>query len=71
MKVPHHYCQKIIIFVEWLKNIYEVEVLNKLKSTRGKVHGFLGMTLDFSKPVKVAVDIKNMLNGLLNIFQLI
>ena len=54
-----------------IKKIYEVEVLNKLKSTRGKVHGFLGITLDFSKLVKVAVDIKNMLNGLLNIFQLI
>ena len=32
--------------------------MNKIKSTKGKVHDFLGMTLDFSNPGKLSVDMK-------------
>ena len=34
---------------------------NKLKSMRVKLHDFLGMNLDLSKPGKFTVDMKNML----------
>ena len=32
--------------------------MNKIKSTKGKVRDFLGMTLDFSNPGKLSVDMK-------------
>ena len=41
-----------------LKHKYELEVLNRLKLTRGKLHNVLGMDLDFSKPRKVTVGMK-------------
>ena len=40
MKVSHHDHQEIQIFVEWVKQRYEVEGLNKLKSAGGKIHVF-------------------------------
>ena len=54
-KVSHHDHQEIEIFIEWLKQKYEVKGLNKLKETRGKVHDFLGMIIDFPRPGKSTV----------------
>ena len=69
MKVLHHNYQQVPVFIEWLKPKDEGEGLNKLKSTRGKVHYFLGMNLDFTKPGRVAVDMKTMLKRQLKVFQ--
>ena len=40
MKVYHHDHQEMKVFIEWSKQKYEVEELNKSKSTGGKVHVF-------------------------------
>jgi len=41
-------------FAEWLNTKYGKH--GKVKVTRGKVHDYLGMTLDFSKAGEVAID---------------
>ena len=58
MKLSHNDHQEIVTFVEWLKKKYEVEGLNKIKATIGKVHGVLGITLDLLKPGEVTADMK-------------
>ena len=45
-----------------------MERLNGLKSTRGKVHDFLGMNLDFSKPGKLKVDMKKCVEEMIEYF---
>src|SRR5210317_1489638 len=68
MKVSHMDHQEISIFINWLKSKYEVDGLNKLKATRGKVHDFLGMKLDFSKSGKVIIDMKEYVQNMINDF---
>ena len=46
----------------------KVEGLKKLKLTRGKVYDFLVMTLDFSKPGKVAVHMKDYVEYMIEYF---
>ncbi len=34
-------------FIKWLRDIYEEEGIGEVKVSRGKIHDYLGMTLDF------------------------
>ena len=54
--------------VKYLRDIYEVEGLKKLKTTEGKKHKFLGMTLIFDNG-EVVVDMKDYVNEMLDEFK--
>ena len=47
-------------FHNWLEMKYGDDEIGKVKSTRGKRHDYLGMTLDYTTPGKVKIDMKNM-----------
>jgi hypothetical protein len=54
-------------FLLWLKKIYGDPKLAPVKATRGKIHDYLAMKLDFTTKGKLRVDmtdyIKNMINN--------
>ena len=43
-------------FHDWLEMKYGDEEIGKVKSTRGKIHDYLGMTLDYTSPGEVKID---------------
>jgi hypothetical protein len=45
-------------FVDWVKKKYEDPEIKKISPSRGKVHNYLGMTLDYSLPGKVKLLMK-------------
>ena len=55
--------------IQFLKGKYEIEGLPALKATRGTRHDFLGMTLDFSTPKKVIVDMKEYVKEMIEFFK--
>ena len=55
LKISHEDHKEIDKFVKWLQDMYEDDV-GKVKVTRGKIHDFLGMTLDFTTPGKVKIN---------------
>ena len=55
-KISHVNGQEIDIFINYLKQIYEDPEIGMMKVNRGKIHKFLGMTLDYSIKGKVKID---------------
>ena len=58
--------------IEWLRENYESifeDGSGKMKVTRGKVHKFLGMTLDFTTPGEVQVTMFDHIDDLLKAFE--
>ncbi len=53
-------------FVQWLD--WKYGSIGQVKITRGKVHEYLGMTLDFSQDGKVIVDMRDYVKGMLESF---
>ena len=49
-------------FAQWLEQKYGS--VSPVKVHRGKVHEYLGMTFDYSKPGKVIVDMRDYVNGM-------
>ena len=43
----------------WLEKTYGDKKIGQVKSTRGKVHEYLGMTLDFTNPGEVKIDMRD------------
>lgn len=56
VKMSHEDPKQIDVFVDWLRDTYEDEEIGKIKVSRGKVHNYLGMVLDFSIPEKVMIN---------------
>jgi hypothetical protein len=54
LKVSHEKSQVIDNFIAWIKETYGK--IGEVKVTRGKVHQYLGMTLDYSTPGQVSID---------------
>ena len=72
MKVSHVDPQVNTEFVEYLRDKYEIDdndELPKLKATRGEIHDFLGMTLDFSIKVKVMIKMIKYVKEMMEDFQ--
>jgi len=57
MKISHRLKEAVTSFLNWIEDRYGQ--IGKVKVTRGTVHKYLGMTLDYSKPGKVIVDMKD------------
>ena len=53
-------------FLHWLNKLYGGH--GEVKATRGLKHDYLGMTLDFSQPGKVVVDMVDYINNMVNEF---
>ena len=54
-------------FLEWLEEKYDEH--GKVKSTRGKLHEFLGMTLDFCTKGKMRVDMSKYMSKMYKDFE--
>ncbi len=46
-------------FEKWLQQMYSQEEITPMKFNRGDVHDYLGMVLDYSKPGKVMIHMKD------------
>jgi hypothetical protein len=46
----------LVVFLEWLKKIYADDNIGEVKVVRGKKHDYLAMTLDYSNPGVLKVD---------------
>ena len=55
-------------FIEWARNKYEDSKITKLKPSRGKVHDYLGITLDYSSKGKVKIYMKDYIEKMLQEF---
>ncbi len=55
-------------FIEWVRKKYEDPGITKLKPSRGKVHDYLGIILDYSEDGKVKIDMRNYVKGMLEDF---
>jgi Reverse transcriptase (RNA-dependent DNA polymerase) len=56
VKISHKDTRELDKFLEWLRGIYESAEIGKLKISRGKIHNYLGMLLDFSEPGAVKIN---------------
>ncbi len=56
-------------FEQWVKETYEEKGIGKVKVTRGKIHDYLGMTLDFSTPGQVKITMIDYIEKMLKDFQ--
>ena len=55
-------------FIKWLNKKYGS--YGEVKATRGKVHEYLGMTLDFSDPGKVSINMTDYVASMVDDFSL-
>ena len=53
-------------FIKWLNKKYGS--YGEVKATRGKVHEYLGMTLDFSDPGKVSINMTDYVASMVDDF---
>jgi hypothetical protein len=54
LKASHVQPQVVDNFISWVKQKYGT--IDEVKVIRGKIHSYLGMTLDYSTPGEVSVD---------------
>jgi hypothetical protein len=54
--------------IKWLEKKYGDPKIGKVKAHRGKRHDYLGMTLDYSTPGEVKVDMTDYVKGMINEF---
>mmetsp|Transcript_73676 Transcript_73676/g.213428 ORF Transcript_73676/g.213428 Transcript_73676/m.213428 type:complete len:334 (-) Transcript_73676:1990-2991(-) len=55
-------------FLEWLKEMYASDGIGEVKAVRGDRHDYLAMTLDFSTPGKLGVDMTDYVKGMIEDF---
>ena len=68
LKLSHKYGKEIDKFIVWLKGKYEDPEIGKIKVSRGKIHQYLGMTLDFSSPGEVKIDMVDYIKKMIEDF---
>ena len=56
LKVSHRDPKVIDKFIKWVSHKYGDKEIGEVKAKRGRVHDYLGMTLDFSEKWKVKID---------------
>ena len=67
VKVSHVDAKEVDEYVKWLKTMYEDEI-GKVKVSRGKIHDYLGMTLDYTVPGKVKINMVEYVKRMINDF---
>ena len=64
MNISHKISQAVSVIIKYIKEKYQDEI-GKMKVSRGKIHDYLVMTLDYITPGEVNIDmtyyIKNMI----------
>ena len=55
-------------FHQWLEKMYGDPKIGKVKSSRGKIHDYLAMTLDYTTPGVLKVDMTDYVKGIVNEF---
>ena len=55
-------------FLTWLDKMYGDAKVAPVKATRGKIHEYLGMRLDFTIPGKLKIDMVDYVNNMINEF---
>ena len=55
-------------FVDWIKKTYASDGVGKVKTSRGKVHAYLGMELDYTEPGTVRINMEDYVNRMLESF---
>ena len=66
VKSSHVYPRVNNLFITWLNKEYGQ--IGEVKSSRGKKHNYLGMTLDYSVDGEVKVNLTNYINKMVTIF---
>ena len=57
MKISHRLPDAVTSFLDWIEKRYGT--IGKVKITRGKVHTYLGMNLDYSQDGKVVINMRD------------
>ena len=55
MNISHKISQAVSVIIKYIKEKYQDEI-GKMKVSRGKIHDYLGMTLDYITPGEVNID---------------
>ena len=69
LKISHKDSKVMNQFVEWATKKYEDSEITKLKPSRGKVHDYLGMTLDYTQKGVVKMYMKDYILKMLDQFK--
>ena len=55
-------------FLKWLNKMYGDIEIAPVKATRGQIHDYLAMKLDFTTPGKVKIDMQDYVKGMIEDF---
>jgi len=66
MKVSHKLTDIVDSFIDWIKMKYED--VTKVKASRGKIHDYLGVELDYSTPGEVKIQMRRYVEKMLKEF---
>jgi hypothetical protein len=66
LKISHMEPKTVDDFLAWLKETYAQ--IGELKSTRGKQHDYLGMTLDYGVPGQITIDMVDYVKSMVSFF---
>ena len=66
LKASHMNSKVIDQFIQWVKDTYGS--IGEVKTTRGKVHDYLGMKLDYSVPGQVKIDMVDYVDTMIEAF---
>ena len=69
LKISHKDKTEVDKFIGWAVNKYEDSDITKLKPSRGKIHDYLGITLDYSEPGVVKLYMKDYIRKMLEEFK--
>eukprot|EP00977_Amphora_coffeiformis_P023672 scaffold13930_cov161-Amphora_coffeaeformis.AAC.1 len=67
LKVSHIDPKQVDTFIQWVKDTYGA--IGEVKTTRGKVHDYLGMKLDYSVPGQLSVNMVDYVETMIAGFQ--
>ena len=68
MKISHEDPQEVTIQIEYLRKRYASDGIGEMKVSRGKVHDYLGMTLDFRTKGEVHINMTKYIEDMLQEF---
>ena len=68
LKFSHKDTAETDNLIKWLQQKFEDDNIGKVKISRGKVHDYLGMKLDFSTPGEVKIDMKDYVKSMIECF---
>ena len=66
LKASHMSTKVLDEFLQWIKDTYGA--IGEVKTTRGKLHDYLGMKLDYSVPGQVSIDMVDYVEYMVNEF---